>query len=162
MKESKNADKIGLSGTVRADHHIDRSQLELLYRRNAFEALDGDEVERICGHESGNATIITTVLANLSQSPPAQPLQNLYRRILPPRQTLAAHNYRLLQRILPRQNRMRHHIGEHHPRRVRRELEPVLCAAFLILAVEFQIIMEAQHEPVIRRPFRIHSAKSAQ
>ncbi len=80
----------------------------------------------------------------------------------PAPQALATHDHRLLQRIPPRQNRMRHYVGEHHPGRVRRKLKAVLRAVLLVLAIELQIIMKPQHEPVICRPLRFHPAKRAQ
>src|SRR5205807_1730670 len=44
---------------------------------------------------------------------------------------------------------MRHHVSKHHPSGVRWKLEAVLGAAPLVLRVEFQVIVKAQHEAIV-------------
>src|SRR5437660_856405 len=44
---------------------------------------------------------------------------------------------------------MRNHIGKYHPGGVWRKLEAVLGAAPLVLRVEFQVIVKAQHEAIV-------------
>src|ERR1700685_1334723 len=50
VNKGEGANEVRLPGAVRADHNIDWSQRQLLYRSNALEAPNSDVVKRIGGH----------------------------------------------------------------------------------------------------------------
>src|SRR5258707_4902974 len=57
---------------------------------------------------------------------------------------------------------MRNHIGKHHPGGVRWKLEAVLGAVPLVLSVELQVIVKAQHEAIISGALRHREPRRAQ
>ena len=58
---------------------------------------------------------------------------------------------RLLDCESARQHGMGYAVGENNPRRERRKLHSYLWAILLKLAILFQVIVEPQHEHVVRR-----------
>jgi len=54
-EESKHANEIGLARPIGPDHQINRPERQLLYRGDAFEALNRDVVDSVGRHAGGLA-----------------------------------------------------------------------------------------------------------